>query len=131
MGGAARAIGAGQAGDRGDVALGVGQPAVGATGRPVQAGARVGADPDLGARPRAGPRGDPGGLDAEVGARVGEGLAGERHVQHVEYLVEHLGPPVVGDAERGEVDRLVADPEAQHEPAAREVVEHDRVLGQA
>ena len=58
VGGAPRPVALGQARDRRHVALGVGEPAVGAAGRAVEARGRVGADPDLGARQGERPRRD-------------------------------------------------------------------------
>ena len=131
VGGAPRPVALGQPRDRRHVALGVGEPAVGPAGRAVEALRRVGADPDLGARERERPRRDAHRRQAQVAALVGEGLAREGRVEDVQHLVEHLGAAVVGHAEGGEVHLLVADAQAQHQPPAGEVVEHDRVLGQA
>ena len=123
------AVGGGELRDRLHVALRVGEPQVGAPGRALEAGLRVGADPDLRARQRERTRRDVR-LAREVLALVAVRLAREAQLEQVEHLLEHLDPLVARDAVGLEVGHLVGDPQPEHEPAARDPVEHDRVLGE-
>ena len=123
------AIGDRELRDRLHVALRVGEPEIAPAGGALETGLRVRADPDLGTRQRVGPRRDVR-LAREVLALVLVGLTREAEVEEVEHLLEHLDPLVARNSECVEVGHLMRDPEPEDDPAARDPVEHDRVLGE-
>ena len=116
--------------DRLHVALRIGEPEVAPAGGALETGLRVRADPDLGTGQGVGPRRDVR-LAREVLALVRVRLTREAEVEEVEHLLEHLDPLVARNPERLEVGHLMRDPEPEDDPAARDPVEHDRVLGEA
>ncbi len=113
----------------GQVGGGAGHPIVGEGGGPAQRDLSPAPDPDRGVGPAHRARLE-AAVDGVVGAAEGDPVLGPERLHHRELLLEPRAPLLERGPVQGELVRLVADGDAEHEAPARHDVEHRRVLGE-